>query len=38
VRGDDPTGTNEQTVSDQARKEQIDTEGVEKKGRQKRRD
>ena len=37
VRLDKETVTNEQTVSDQVRKEQIDTEGVEKKGRKKRR-
>ena len=38
VRLDKQTVTNEQTVSDQVRKEQIDTEGVEMKGRRKRRD
>ncbi len=38
VRLDKETVTNEQTVSDRVRKEQIDTEGVEKKGRRKRRD
>jgi len=38
VRLDKQTVTNEQTVSDQVRKEQIDTEGVERKGRKKRRD
>src|SRR5829696_260776 len=38
VRLDKETVTNEETVSDQVRKEQIDTEGVEKKGRKKRRD
>jgi uncharacterized protein (TIGR02271 family) len=38
VRLDKETVTNEQTVSDQVRKEQIDTEGVEKRGRKKRRD
>jgi uncharacterized protein (TIGR02271 family) len=38
VRLDKETVSNEQTVSDQVRKEQIDTEGVEKKGRKKRRD
>ena len=37
VRLDKETVTNEQTVTDQVRKEQIDTEGVEKKGRKKRR-
>jgi uncharacterized protein (TIGR02271 family) len=37
VRLDKETVTDEQTVSDQVRKEQIDTEGVEKKGRNKRR-
>jgi uncharacterized protein (TIGR02271 family) len=36
VRLDKETVTNEQTVSDQVRKEQIDTEGVEKKGRKRR--
>jgi stress response protein YsnF len=38
VRLDKETVTNKQTVSDQVRKERIDTEGVEKKGRKKRRD
>src|SRR5215207_434244 len=38
VRLDKETVTDEQTVSDRVRKEQIDTEGVEKKGRKKRRD
>jgi uncharacterized protein (TIGR02271 family) len=38
VRLDKETATNEQTVSDQVRKEQIDTEGVEMKGRKQRRD
>ena len=38
VRLDKETVTTEQTVSDQVRKEQIDTEGVEKRGRKKRRD
>jgi uncharacterized protein (TIGR02271 family) len=38
VRLDKETVTNEQTVSDQVRKEQIDTEGVETKDRKKRRD
>jgi uncharacterized protein (TIGR02271 family) len=38
VRLDKETVTDEQTISDQVRKEQIDTEGVEKKGRKKRRD
>jgi uncharacterized protein (TIGR02271 family) len=37
VRLDKETVSNEQTVSDQVRKEQIDTEGVEKKDRKKRR-
>jgi uncharacterized protein (TIGR02271 family) len=37
VRLDKETVTNEETVSDQVRREQIDTEGVEKKGRKKRR-
>jgi uncharacterized protein (TIGR02271 family) len=37
VRLNKETVTNEQTVSDQVRKEQIDTEDVEKKGRKKRR-
>jgi uncharacterized protein (TIGR02271 family) len=38
VRLDKETVTDEQTVSDRVRKEQIDTEGVEKKGRRNRRD
>jgi len=38
VRLDKETVTDEQTVSDRVRKEQIDTEGVEKRGRKKRRD
>jgi uncharacterized protein (TIGR02271 family) len=38
VRLDKETVTGEQTVSDQVRREQIDTEGIEKKGRKKRRD
>ena len=38
VRLDKETVTDEQTVSDQVRKEQIDTEGVGKKGRKNRRD
>jgi uncharacterized protein (TIGR02271 family) len=37
VRLDKETVTNEETVSDQVRREQIDTEGVEKKGGKKRR-
>ena len=37
VRLDKETITDEQTVSDQVRKEQIDTEGVEKKGGKQRR-
>ena len=37
VRLDKETVTDEETVSDQVRKEQIDTEGVEKTGRKKRR-
>jgi uncharacterized protein (TIGR02271 family) len=38
VRLGKETVTTEQTVSDEVRKEQIDTEGVEQKGRKKRRD